>query len=208
MMTAARASLVSCEACRRLYRAADIPDHGKASCSLCHAPLHPRKPDSLTRTWALVITALICYIPANVYPVMAIIFSGRGAPSTILGGVLELFESDGGWPIALVILFASVMVPLGKMVGLIYLLLSIRQRARWSPRKRTVMYRIINAIGRWSMIDMFMVSILVAIVHLGAIATVEPGFGAVAFAAVVVCTIFAAESFDPRLVWDSMEDDR
>ena len=207
MITAAKAALVSCEGCRRLYRARDIAGHGRARCSLCGTLLHPRKPDSLARTWALVITAAICYIPANVYPVMTIIFSGTGAPSTILSGVIELFE-DGDFPIALLILFASVMVPLGKMVGLIYLLLSIRRRAQWSPRKRTVMYRIINTIGRWSMIDMFMIAILAAIVHLGAVATVEPGLGAMAFAAVVVATILAAESFDPRLVWDSMEDDR
>lgn len=207
MITAAKAALVSCEGCRRLYCAADIPADGRARCTLCHTMLHPRKPDSVTRTWALVIAALICYIPANVYPVMTIVFSGRGEPSTILGGVIEL--ADGGdWPIALLILFASVMVPLGKIVGLIYLLLSVRRREQWSPRKRTAMYRIINAIGRWSMIDMFMVSILAAIVHLGAIATVVPGWGAVAFAAVVVATIFAAESFDPRLVWDSLEADR
>jgi len=209
MITAAKAALVSCEGCRRLYRAADIAGHGhdEVRCTLCTTLLHPRKPDSLTRTWALVIAAFIFYIPANVYPVMTIIFSGTGAPSTIMGGVLELFES-GDYPIALVILFASVMVPLGKMVGLVYLLLSIRSRAKWSPRTRTKMYKVINAIGRWSMIDMFMVSILAAIVHLGAVATVVPGLGAMAFAAVVVTTILAAESFDPRLVWDSLEDDR
>jgi paraquat-inducible protein A len=207
VITAAKANLLSCEGCQRLYRAADVAGQRAAACSRCGGPLHARKPDSLNRTWALLIAALIFYIPANVFPVMTIIFSGTGAPSTILGGVMELVEG-GDYPIALLILFASVAVPLAKISGLAYLLLSIRRRSHWNPRRRTHMYKIINAIGRWSMIDMFMVSILVAIVHLGAIATVEPGLGALAFATVVVCTIFAAESFDPRLVWDSMEEDR
>lgn len=207
MTTAAQLGLVSCEGCRRLYRVAPISAGTQARCTLCGCALHARKPDSLRRTWALLIAALILYVPANAYPVMTIIFSGKGAPSTILGGVIELFDA-GGWPIALLILFASVAVPLAKMVGLAFLALSVERRSQWNPRKRTRMYKIIAVIGRWSMIDMFMVSILVAIVHLGAIATVEPGLGAMAFAAVVVLTIFAAESFDPRLVWDSMEHDQ
>lgn len=207
MITATQAGLVSCEGCARLYPRDDLAGPGGAHCGVCGSAVHARKPGGLSRTWALLAAAIICYIPANLFPVMTIIFSGQGAPSTIMGGVIELFDG-GDWPIALLILFASITVPLAKIVGLAYLAYSVMHRSQWSPRKRTRMYKIIAAIGRWSMIDMFMVAILVAIVRLGAVATVEPGLGALAFAATVVITIFAAEGFDPRLVWDSMEEDR
>jgi paraquat-inducible protein A len=141
------------------------------------------------------------YIPANIYPVLTVIQLGSGQPSTILGGVVELFEY-GMWPLALLVFFASVAVPVLKLIGLGVLLISTRIGSPYGLRDRTVLYRVVDAIGRWSMIDIFMESILVALVQFGTIASVYPGPGAIAFAAVVILTMFAARSFDPRLMWD------
>lgn len=173
-------------------------------CPRCHAASSRRKPASVSRTWALVLTGTILYVPANLYPIMTVISFGRGEPDTILSGVVRLFEA-GMWPLALLVFFASITVPVLKLAGLSFLLVSVQRRWRWRPRQRTLLYRVIDAVGRWSMIDIFMISILVALVKLGSIATVEPGVGATAFAAVVVVTMFAATAFDPRLIWDAME---
>ena len=158
----------------------------------------------MARAWALTLAAFILYIPANTLPIMTVVSMGHGEPDTILSGVRVLI-AGGLWPLALLVFFASIVVPVLKLVALTYLLVSVRRKSRWRPRDRTVLYRITEAVGRWSMIDVFMISILVALVKLGAIATIEPGAGALAFAAVVVVTMFAAMSFDPRLIWDDME---
>lgn len=166
--------------------------------------MHARKPDSLTRTWALTLTAYILYIPANLLPVMTVTMSGRGEPDTIMSGVKELLLG-GMWPLALLVFFASITVPVLKLLILTYLLISVQFRSQWRPRERTVLYRITESVGRWSMIDIFVIAILVALVKLGALATIDAGAGAVAFGGVVVTTMFAAMSFDPRLIWDAME---
>jgi len=203
--TATAASLVSCHVCRRVYPKIDVAAGYEARCPLCSTPLHGRKANSLARTWALVISALVLYVPANAFPIMSVVISGRGEPDTILSGIEALFEA-GAWGVAILIFFASITVPMLKLFGLIFLMLSVQLRWKWRPRDRTVLYRIIESIGRWSMIDMFMLSILVALVKLGSVATIEPGIGATSFAAVVVLTMFAASSFDPRLIWDSLEE--
>ena len=199
----ASARLIGCHTCRLVSRVTN-PDH--AVCPRCRAHLHARKHDAIARSWALVIAGFILYIPANVYPVMTVISFGRGEPDTILSGVVHLIEADM-WPLAALVFFASVTVPGLKLVGMAFLLLSVRFRSRWRPRDRTLLYRIVEAVGRWSMIDIFMISILVALVKLGSIATIELGVGATSFAAVVVLTMIAAMTFDPRLIWDAMEDD-
>ena len=173
-----------------------------SGCPRCGATLHRRRANSLTRCAALVVAAVILYIPANVYPVLTIISFGSGFPSTILEGVEELL-TGGMWPLALLVFFASITVPVLKLISLIYLMLSIKFKSRGRLRDRTRMYRIVDAVGRWSMIDVFMVSILVALVRAGSIATIEPGVGATSFCAVVVITMMAAMSFDPRLMWDA-----
>jgi paraquat-inducible protein A len=173
-----------------------------ADCPRCGAPLHHRKPNSLSRTWALVVTAIILYIPANVLPVMTVISLGRGAPDTIISGVVELADA-GMWPLAALVFFASILVPVLKLISLSFLLITTQRGMTGRLHHRTVLYRIVEAVGRWSMIDIFMISILVALVQLGEIATIEPGPGAVAFASVVVITMIAAMSFDPRLMWDA-----
>ncbi len=203
-MTTPPALLINCTTCRLVSRVRFIPTGGSAICPRCGAHLSHRKPNSLARTWALIIAAYILYIPANVYPIMTVISFGKGEPDTIISGVQSLMAS-GMWPLAVLVFFASITVPLIKLLGLTLLLISVQYKWHWRPRQRTILYRITEAVGRWSMIDIFMISILVALVRLEAIATIEPGTGATSFAAVVVLTMFAAMSFDPRLIWDAME---
>jgi paraquat-inducible protein A len=204
--TAAQAGLIACPACHLLSRARSVPPDHHARCPRCGALLYRRKPNSLTRAWALTLTAGILYLPANLLPVMTVVSLGQGEPDTILSGVILLITA-GMWPIALVVFIASLVVPVLKLVLLTVLLISVQRQSRWRPRDRTVMYRITEAVGRWSMIDVFMISILVALVNVGNIASINAGPGAVAFAAVVIITMFAAMSFDPRLIWDPLADE-
>ena len=203
-LTATQAALIGCHACDLLVRRPSAPLHGHPACPRCGATLHQRKTNSIARAWACVIAAFILYFPANLYPIMTVIWFGRGEPDTIMSGVIHLLQA-GEWPIAILIFFASIFVPVVKLTVLSFLLVSVQFRWKWRPRDRTVIYRFTEAIGRWSMIDIFMVSILVALVQLGAIATIEPGIGATSFACVVVLTMFAAMAFDPRLIWDNAE---
>ena len=203
-MTAASASLLSCHSCNLLSKMSGSHGHSHALCPRCGAPLHQRKTNSLTRTWALVIAAFIFYVPANVLPITVVTSLGKTQADTIMSGVIY-FVLTGMWPIALVIFVASVAVPLIKLFVLSYLLISVQRKSRWRPEDRTRLYRIAEAVGRWSMVDIFVVTILVALVKLGGLATIDAGPAASYFAAVVVSTIFAAMSFDPRLIWDVME---
>jgi paraquat-inducible protein A len=150
---------------------------------------------------------MILYIPANQFPIMTVISFGSGESDTILSGVKHLFQA-GMWPLALLVFFASVAVPVLKVAGIALLLTTTQRRARWRLRDRTVLYRVVESVGRWSMIDIFMLSILAGLVQLGSIATIEPGVGAISFAGVVIVTMFAASSFDPRLMWDAAGENR
>jgi paraquat-inducible protein A len=198
--TALAASCASCHDCGRLTR---LPAHGAhgARCPRCNAALHLRKPKSLERTWALVLAAAICYLPANLLPVMTVTSLGKQQADTIMSGVVYFVE-HGDWPLALVIFTASVFVPVMKISLLVFLLVSVQRGSRWRPVERTRMYRLTEAIGRWSMVDIYVITILVALVRLGNLATIEASLGAVFFGAVVVLTMLAAESFDPRMIWD------
>jgi paraquat-inducible protein A len=187
---------IGCDVCGLVRRAAP-----GMRCTRCGFRLRERRPASLQRTWALALAAMVLYIPANTYPVLTVVQLGAGQPSTILGGVRELIDA-GMWPLAALVFFASVAVPVLKLIGLGILLLTTHYGTGWRLHDRTVLYRIVDAIGRWSMIDIFMESILVALVQFGQIASVYPGPGAIAFAAVVILTMLAARSFDPRLMWD------
>jgi paraquat-inducible protein A len=199
-LTGAEAGLVSCETCALLSRPADPAEPGH--CPRCGAALEWRRHHSIQYTWALVIAAAICYIPANVLPVLNTSALGSTDSDTILSGVVFLYTS-GSWPLALVVLVASVMVPLGKLGALSYLLISVQRRSLASTRERTRLYRLVEVIGRWSMLDVFVDTFTVALVQLQPLMSVEPGPGVLFFAAVVVLTMIAAESFDPRLVWDT-----
>ena len=198
LVTARNAALQACHDCGHLS-----PLEAE-SCHRCDARLHSRKPESLTRTWALLITAALLYIPANMLPVMNVVSMGKAQSDTILGGILYFLHS-GSWPLALLIFAASILVPLFKLVTLSFLAASIHFRSRWKPRFRTRLYRMTELIGRWSMVDIYVVTIMVALVEMGAFATIEPGPGAVVFALVVVTTMLASHSFDPRLLWDVLE---
>ena len=203
--TASRAGLLRCATCEKLLRARPLPAGARARCPRCGSVLASRKPDSLARTWALLVAATVCYVPANVLPVMHVAGPGGSQADTILSGVLAMFAA-GWYVVGVLIFFASITVPLLKILILYGLALSVGSRSRWRPRDRSRLYRVVEIIGRWSMLDMFVVSLTVALVQLGALANVEPGTGATFFAAVVVLTIFAAQSFDSRLIWDAMEE--
>lgn len=205
MPTARDAGLAVCHDCGQLVRLSAEHHH----CPRCHATVHLRTPNSIARSWALLIAAAICYIPANVLPVTVVDALGKVQGDTIMSGVLY-FLHHGDWPLALVIFTASIAVPMSKIAMLMYLLVSVQRRSVWRPADRTRVYRIVELIGRWSMLDMFVVTILVALVQLGFFATMRAGAGAPYFGAVVVLTMLAAQQFDPRLIWDTVEaqDDR
>jgi paraquat-inducible protein A len=202
--TAADAGLIGCHSCSLLSKAPAGGQHVEIECPRCGAVLHTRKPNSLARTWALVIAAFICYIPANLLPMTVITSLGNVEGDTIMSGVIY-FLLHGEWPIGLVIFIASVFVPLAKLFILIYLLISTQRKSQWKPVERARLYRVTEAIGRWSMTDIYVVTIMVALVRLGNLATIEAGPAALFFGAVVVITIIAAMSFDPRQIWDNME---
>ena len=202
LLTARSAGLTSCDSCHLLCERGKGP--ADRVCPRCGASLHDRKPDSIARTWALVLAAFVFYIPANVLPITIVISLGKAQSDTIMSGVIY-FIHTGMWPIALVIFLASIFIPLLKLLALIFLLISVQRKSTWRQQDRTRLYRIVEVIGRWSMVDIFVVTILVALVHLGGLATIHAGPGALFFGAVVVITILAAMSFDPRLIWDTEE---
>lgn len=196
--TAAPQGLSGCTTCG-LVNALDANGHGR--CRRCDEPLHLRRQHSLQRTWALLATAAVLYIPANIYPIMTTTSLGNSTPNTILGGVMHLAET-GSWPIAIVILVASVIVPLGKLLALIWLCTVAPRAGQFNAMARTRLYRLTEFIGRWSMVDIFVVAILVALIRAGNLMSVTPGPAALAFGAVVVTTMLAAMSFEPRMLWD------
>jgi paraquat-inducible protein A len=196
--TAREAGLVTCLSCRLLSPRA------RTACPRCGATLRPRKPESRERTWALLATAVILYIPANVLPVMRVVNFGKAQADTLMGGVVH-FSRSGEWHLALIIFTASVLVPILKITVLVFLLLVEHRMVAWDPLQRARLYRLTELVGRWSMVDIFVVSLMVAVVELGSLASIAPGPGAVAFALMVVATMLAALSFDPRLVWDTVE---
>jgi paraquat-inducible protein A len=203
-MRAIDAGILICVECHQLNR--QIPDSTGQSCTRCGARVHARRTDSLRRTWALLVTAALMYIPANFLPIMTVYSLGKGQPDTIMSGVIELIHYDMV-PIALVVFVASILVPTFKLVGLTLLLYSVERHQPLSARQRGWMYRFIEWIGRWSMLDIFVITILVALVNFGSLASIEAGFGAVAFCSVVILTMLAAVTFDPRLIWDNTESD-
>ncbi len=195
--TAMTQRLYRCHDCGKLTPKSATSTH----CSRCGSTVHARLPHSFQRTLALLISGFALYIPANLFPIMTVTRLGVGEPHTILGGIIALIHGNM-LPIAMLVLVASILVPLLKLLGLTLLLLCVHYRWQVNAKLWTRMYRIIAFVGRWSMLDIFMISILVSLVNLGGVAQVIAGSAATAFAAVVVLTMFAAKSFDPRLIWD------
>jgi paraquat-inducible protein A len=198
--TAAAKGLAACHLC---YKLAPVHEH---TCPRCGSAMHLRKSDSIQRTLALLITACILYIPANLYPIMYTDSLGTSEASTILGGVILLINL-GSVPVAAVIFIFSVMVPSGKLMAMFYLVWTVERHSPLDAKQRSQMYRITEFVGKWSMIDVFVVAILAALVHLGGLLVIRPGIAALSFAGVVIVTMIAAESFDPRLIWDNMEEE-
>lgn len=218
--TAAACGLCVCHDCGLLTRAApaetrDARDYANVHapvrlhahpghCPRCGAHLHLRKPDSLARTWAYLIAAIILYIPANVLPVMDTSSLFGAQKDTIMSGVVYLWTS-GSWPLAVLVFIASIAVPMLKILAISFLALMANFRSTWQPDQRARIYRIVELVGRWSMLDIYVIAVLTALVQFNALATVRAGPAAIAFGAVVVLTMFAAMSFDPRLIWDKRE---
>ncbi len=192
--------LITCAACGLVQQ---LPEHisGNPHCSRCHATLHRRKMDSTTRCWAFLIAAVILYIPANLLPVMRTSTLFNSEDDTILSGVVRLWQA-GSWDLAVIVFTASIVVPLMKIGTLAMLLVTTQRRSTWRQRERTRLYRAIEFVGHWSMLDVFVVALLVTLVHFGNFGQVRPGSGIMAFGAVVVLTMLASKSFDPRLIWD------
>jgi paraquat-inducible protein A len=199
-LSAAEAGLVCCAICQQLVHPASRPNPGH--CPRCGAALSWRRPNSIQYTWALIIAAAICYIPANLLPVLTTRAFGTTESDTIIGGVIFLYGS-GSWPLALIVLVASVMIPLGKLVTLAYLLIQVQRGQVRNRYDSARMFRLVEFIGRWSMLDVFVDAFVVALVQLEPLMSVEPGLGVVFFMAVVVLTMLAAQTFDPRLLWDT-----
>jgi paraquat-inducible protein A len=204
-ITGSAYGLVLCEECGLLVK--QPGGAGKHVCPRCKAPLHQRKPASLSRTWAYLVAAMVLYIPANVLPVMDTSSLFGTQKDTIMSGVVYLWVS-GSWPLALLVFIASIVVPMLKILGLVYLALSTQLRSQWLPGQRARIYRVIELVGRWSMLDIYVITMLVALVQFQALATIKAGPASIAFGAVVVLTLLAAMSFDPRLMWDALETNR
>ena len=203
--TAMERGLIPCHACGMVSRPA--PSAEVAHCLRCNARLHPRIPNSASRCWAFLIAGYILYLPANLLPIMYTGTLSGIRRDTILSGIVYLWES-GSWGIAVIVFIASIMVPLLKLGSLTFLLISVRGRSPWPQRERTMLYRLLKLVGRWSMLDIFVAAILTKLVQFRFLATVEVGPAALPFGAVVVITMIAVLQFDPRLIWDSKQQER
>jgi paraquat-inducible protein A len=209
--TATRAGLLVCETCNQLNRPMGTDPGSQVlgsvpgfACARCGASLHWRKPDSLARAWAFTLAAAVLYLPANLLPVMESGSLFESQSDTIMSGVRFLWRT-GDWLIAAIIFIASIVLPGAKLAALTVLLTTTQRRSTWRPEQRTRIYRMMEAVGRWSMVDIFVAAVLVALVQFKTIAMIQIGPGAAAFAAVVLLTMFASMSFDPRLIWDPVD---
>ena len=202
-LTATDAGLLVCHPCGLLSQPTAMGHH--LLCPRCGAGLHARKPDSISRAWAFLLAAYFLYVPANVLPVMETGSLFGAQKDTIMSGVVYLWHS-GSWPLAAIIFIASILVPGAKMLALTVLLISVQRRSTQRLQDRTRLYRLVELVGRWSMVDIYVAAILTALVQFQALAMIKAGPGAIAFGAVVVLTMFAAESFDPRLIWDPVKE--
>lgn len=205
IVTAAERGFVRCLACGLVSRL----EQGCAEprCRRCRATLRVRKRDSLQRSWAFLIAAALLYLPANLLPIMQTTTFFTPVDDTILSGVVRLWDA-GSYDLAIIVFVASIVVPLLKIGVLALLMITVRRRSDWALEQRAKLYRFVEFIGHWSMLDVFVVALLVALVHFKSYALVLPGGGAVAFASVVVLTMMASMSFDPRLIWDAADESR
>jgi paraquat-inducible protein A len=199
-----RDDIITCPVCGLTQRVQPLPHGATAQCSRCNARIAKAHSDSLNRTAALTLAALLLYVPANIYPIMRLDFYGIYQESTVWDGCVELFK-DGQAGIAIIVFLASLMVPLLKLLGLFFLVITTKLRSSWFRPGRARIHRFIKMIGPWAMLDVFLLALLVALVKLGRVATVTSGPGLPAFTAVVVLTLFASASFDPKQIWPEQE---
>jgi paraquat-inducible protein A len=200
VLTASEAGLLGCQTCHLVSR--PVPAVDTLECPRCGSPVHSRKPASLARTWAFLIACYLLYIPANVLPIMDTSSLFGAQRDTILSGVMYLWNS-GSWATAAVVFVASIVQPIFKLVVLTSIAFCLRKRRVRNPMLQARLYRIVHTIGRWSMLDIYVVALLVALVQSPTLAEIEPGPAAAAYAALVVFTMLASESLDPRLIWDA-----
>jgi len=198
--TATEVGVIGCHHCGTVWQDAQRGDR----CEVCHSRLHVRKTDSLNRTWAFLIAACIMYIPANLMPVIITSTLLDEQRDTIMSGIIYFWVS-GSWELAIIVFIASFLVPLFKLVSLILLAVMARRRSRWRRFQRARLFRLVEAIGRWSMLDVFVVSLLAGLVQIEGFAKITAGVGVAAFGSVVVLTMLASLSFDARLTWDDVE---
>lgn len=197
-MTARQAGMVGCTECGRAHPA------GTPTCTRCGKALVPPGPESLQKVWAWLLAGIITYIPANIYPMLITNILGKSSSNTIVGGVIELIH-HGTWGVAAIVFLASVCIPIGKFLAIAYLAIVARRDPGKRTHARHVLLEVVDFIGRWSMIDVFVVAILTSLVQLKLIANIQPGVAAVSFCASVACTMLAALSFDARLIWNPDE---
>jgi len=200
ILTAHDAGLIGCTHCGKVDRP------GVVRCARCGARLRPRDVDGLQKVWAWLIAGMVIYIPANLYPMLSTASLGKTTENTILGGVIELMH-HGSYGVAGIVFFASIVIPIAKFIAIIYLGLSVTRKVRMPMHRRHTLFEIVEFIGRWSMIDVFVVAILSSLVRLDFAATITPGIAAVSFALSVAFTMMAALSFDERLIWDARNED-
>lgn len=196
LITAREAGLVACQNCGQVHT------RDKARCKRCGGKLSSRSPDSNQKVWALLFAGIVAFIPANVYPMLKTNTLVDHSESTILGGVVDLVHHHA-YGIAAIVFVASIIIPVGKFIAIAYLALSVQRRSMLNQHQRHHLYEAVEFIGRWSMIDVFVVAILSALVQLGSVASINPGIAAVSFALSVIFTMLSAQSFDARLIWDA-----
>jgi paraquat-inducible protein A len=190
-------TVIVCETCGLVQQLENVPPRHRAECARCDSILQRHYPNSRARTAALAVAALCLYVPANIYPIMIMEYMGRHTENTVWGGVKTLYQ-DRMWYVAAIVFAASILVPLLKLLGLFFLVVNRGQR--WQ-KTRTWIYKAVCQIGPWAMLDVFLLAVLVALIRFGRFATVIPGPGIIAFTSVVVLTILASSSFDPRAIW-------
>ncbi len=200
--SAMSAGYLSCHDCGKLLQVKLLPNRSALCCPRCYASVHFRKPHSISKVWALVITAMILFIPANILPIMRVDFLGVVDYSTIMDGIIYFFH-EKEYGIGLIILIASVLVPLFKIIGMLIILLTIKFKWRRGLRHKTAMFHFIEFIGRWSMLDVFVIALMSCLVDFGRISSTMAAPAVTYFSSVVICTMFAALTFDSRLLWDA-----
>ncbi len=205
VVTGKEAGFMLCHDCHKVIpvpEGMEHDEHPEAVCPRCNAAVHMRSPDSLSYTWALVLTAFILCFPANILPIMSVDYLGQVEASTIMDGIIYFFK-EGSYGIGIVILTASVLVPLFKIIGIILILLSIQFKWKSWLRHKTIMFRFIEFIGRWSMLDIFVIALLSVLVNFGFFSTIHAAPAATYFCGVVITTMLAAIKFDTRFIWDA-----